>query len=371
MLMLPTLRGHPRVTLVAACDPRDEARAVFMRDFQGRAYAQAEALCGDPEVDAVYVASPHQYHAEHVILAARHGKHVLVEKPMALTLAECDAMIAAARHAGITLVVGHSHSFDAPYRMTRDIIDSGAHGGVRMITAINFTDYLYRPRRPEELATAQGGGVVFNQAAHHADVVRFLAGSPLRSVRALTGAWDAARAVPAAYTAHLTFANGAFATMTYNGYGRYDSDELMGDIGENGLRKDDFYGASWAPMRRVTDAAAEHAIKTARTYGHAREEARPPTAHHHFGFVMVSCDRADLRPLPTGVVVYDGSGRALHALPAPRIPRSEVIDELCDAIAGVRPAFHSGEWARGTLAACLAMDESARTGREVLLQAAP
>jgi phthalate 4,5-cis-dihydrodiol dehydrogenase len=105
-------------------------------------------------------------HAEHVIAAARGGKHILVEKPIAITLDECRRMIAAAQEAGVHLVVGHSHSFNAPYLRTREIIESGTLGRLGMITAINFTDFMYRPRRPEELSTEQGGGVVFSQGAH-------------------------------------------------------------------------------------------------------------------------------------------------------------------------------------------------------------
>ena len=115
-VMLPTFTGDPRVTLVAAADPRPEARQRFAADFGGKGYETVEELCADPTVEVVYVATPHQFHAQHAALAARHGKHLLVEKPMALTLDDCAAMIAAARSAGVHLVVGHSHSFDAPMR---------------------------------------------------------------------------------------------------------------------------------------------------------------------------------------------------------------------------------------------------------------
>jgi hypothetical protein len=71
-------------------------------------------------------------------------------------------MTEAAVRNGVQLVVGHSHSFDLPVLRTRELLESGAFGRVRMITAVNFTDFLYRPRRPEELDTAQGGGAVFN-----------------------------------------------------------------------------------------------------------------------------------------------------------------------------------------------------------------
>ena len=85
-LMLPTFLRDPRVRLVAACDPIAAAREQFVRDFGGNAYADADALCADAAVELVYVASPHQFHAAHVSLAARAGRHVLLEKPMAITL---------------------------------------------------------------------------------------------------------------------------------------------------------------------------------------------------------------------------------------------------------------------------------------------
>src|SRR5439155_7298358 len=100
----------------------------------------------------------HQFHAGQARLAAWHGKHLLVEKPMALTLEDCRSMIDAARKARVALVGGHSHSFDRAILQARMMIGQGRVGKVRMITAFKFTDFLYRPRRPEELATELGGG---------------------------------------------------------------------------------------------------------------------------------------------------------------------------------------------------------------------
>src|SRR5438045_1377686 len=97
-----------------------------------------------------------------------------------------------------------------------------------MIHASYYTDFLYRPRRPEELDTARGGGVVFSQGAHQLDIVRLLGGGRVRSLRARTGAWDPKRATEGAYTAILDFDNGAFASITYSGYAHFDSDELSG-----------------------------------------------------------------------------------------------------------------------------------------------
>jgi phthalate 4,5-cis-dihydrodiol dehydrogenase len=370
-VMLPTLVADPRVQLVAAADPRVEARHQFTADFPGSAYASVEELCADPAVEVVYVASPHQFHAEHVRVAAAARKHVLVEKPMAITLDECQRMTSDAREAGVHLVVGHSHSFDRPIRRTRELIASGAVGAPRMITALNFTDFLYRPRRPEELVTEQGGGVVFSQAAHQIDIVRLLGGGRVRSVRASTGAWDAARPTEGAYSALLTFENGLFASVTYNGYGHFDSDEFCGWIDEMGAAKDQSrYGAARRALRSA--AGREAALKNARAYGGPDYQATPPASdarqHQHFGMLIVSCERADLRPLPFGIVIYGETESRLEPLPAPTIPRHEVIDELYDAVVHGRPPLHSGEWSAATLEVCLAILTSSKEEREVELR---
>ena len=223
-LMLPTFLADRRVRLVAACDPRPEARRQFSSDFGGATYADIDGLVRDPAVQVVYIASPHALHAPQTALAAAHGKHVLVEKPMALTLADCDAMIAACAVAGVQLVVGHCHSFDTPFLRTRDIVASGEFGRLRMIQSLNYTDHSYRPRRPEELDTATGGGVVYSQGAHQVDIVRLLAGSAVVRVRSALGAWDPQRPTEGAYAALLWFADGAVANIVYSGYGHFDSD---------------------------------------------------------------------------------------------------------------------------------------------------
>jgi phthalate 4,5-cis-dihydrodiol dehydrogenase len=275
-------------------------------------------------------------------------------------------MIAAAREAGVHLIVGHSHSFDTPILRTRELIDSGAFGAVRMIHAFNYTDFLYRPRRPEELDTAQGGGAIFNQAAHQVDIVRLLAGGLVKTVRAQAGAWDAARPTEGAYTALMTFESGAFASLVYGGYGHFDSDEFMGWVGELGQQKEPH--ARRSP--RATHEADETARKNAGSYGGAdwRPSALQRRAHQHFGTIIVSCERADLRPTPDGVMIYAGGEARLDPLPLPTVPRGEVIDELHAAVILGRPPLHDGAWGSATLEVCLAILQSSREGRDIALK---
>jgi phthalate 4,5-cis-dihydrodiol dehydrogenase len=363
--MLPTFAGDARIQLVAAADPRAEARSRFQQDFQGKAYATAEELCADAAVEVVYIATPHQFHAPNVLAAVSCKKHVLVEKPMALSLEECRAMVAAARHAGVHLIVGHSHSFDAPILHARKLIASGALGRVRMVSALNYTDFLYRPRRPEELDTQRGGGAVYNQAAHQVDIVRMLAGSRVKSVRALTGAWDAARPTEGAYSALLTFEDGSFASLVYSGYAHFDSDEFTGWIGELGAKKD---ASAYGSARRLLKGD-ETAIKNGSIYGGPGFKTPAASSHHqHFGTVIVSCERADVRPLPSGVAIYSDTEQRVEPLPPPKVPRGEVIDELYDAVVNGKAPLHDGEWAMATMAVCFAMLRSSREQREVTIQ---
>lgn len=372
-LMLPTFRRDLRFRLAAATTPGEAARQAFEKEFDAPTYDDVAALCRDPNVEAVYIASPHQYHADHVAIAAHADKHILVEKPLAIGLDEGRNMVATVKKAGVHMVVGPSHGFDAPVLRAREIIAGGAVGRLRMIHSLNYTDFLYRPRRPEELDTARGGGVVFSQAVHQIDVARLLGGGMVRSVRAMTGNWDPARSTEGAYSLLMYFEDGAFASLTYSGYGRFDSDEFMGWTGELGRAKDPTdYGKARRALHAAANAEQETAMKRRRNYGQdgsgPSPDDRPPEAHEHFGLVVASCERADLRLLPNGVTIYGDDEARFDALPPPQIPRIEVMDELYAAVVDNRPPLHSGAWGLATLEAALAILTSARENREVALE---
>jgi phthalate 4,5-cis-dihydrodiol dehydrogenase len=282
-------------------------------------------------------------------------------------------MIAAARQADIQLLVGHSHSFDLPYQRTRELIESGTFGAVRMLNAINFTDFVYRPRRPDELDTGgAGGGVVFSQAAHQVDIVRLLAGSPAVSVRAVTASLDPARPTKGAYNAQIHFQNGAFASLTYSGYGRFDTDEFTGWIGEGGSAKDQTaYGRTHRLLMGVDNRDEEERLKDSRSYGQLGKDAfraSPAASYNHFGLFVVSCEKADLRPMPQSIEIYGEGERKTEPLPLPAVPRGEVIDELYDVVIGGKSSVHTGEHGLATLEICLAILESSASGNESRLR---
>ena len=183
----------------------------------------------------------------------------------------------------------------------------------------------------------------------------------MSSVRAATGSWDPSRPTEGAYGALIHFQSGVFATAVYSGYAHFDSDELCGWIGEMGNRKEGgrFSGRSFEDELKV---------KTARNYGGAQFRPQPDrTLHQHFGPLIASCERADLRPLPTGVMIYGGGEPRFEPLEPPALPRVEVIDELYAAVVEGKAPRHDGAWGRSTLEVCLAILASAREHREFRL----
>jgi phthalate 4,5-cis-dihydrodiol dehydrogenase len=222
--------------LSGGADVRPEALADFQARYRRKAFPSVEAMCASGDLDAVWIATPNACHAEHAVTAARHGKHVIVEKPMAVTLDEAELMIEAAERHGVKLVQGHSKIYSPAIQKIREIVCSGRLGPLIQINTWNFNDWLQRPRLASEVDTKIGGGVCFRQGPHQVDIVRYIGGGLVRSVRAATGRADANFATEGDYTAFLEFERGARATLAFNGYGFFDIAELTWGIGEGGKR---------------------------------------------------------------------------------------------------------------------------------------
>ena len=127
-------------------DPRQVARDAFAAEFQGARVRIHRSDVRHPDLDAIHILTPNRLHAEHAIVAAEHGKQVILDKPLAVSLAEADRVIAAVEHNGVRLIVGHTQSLDVPIRRMAEIVASGALGRPRTITTLFFSDWLYRPR---------------------------------------------------------------------------------------------------------------------------------------------------------------------------------------------------------------------------------
>lgn len=361
---LPAVLAHHRFRLAGVAEPDAETRNEICRQTGTAGFESLPAMLAGCDLDAVYIGTPTELHGEHAMLACAAGKHVLTEKPMSTSLDGAKAMVAAAERAGVLLMVGHSHSYDLPIQAMRGIIARGELGRLRMIHTWCFSDWIYRPRRPDELNPDLGGGVINRQGAHQFDIIRLLGGGLLKSVRATAFDWDPARRSTGAHAAWLQFADGATATAVYNGYGHLPGAELCFDIGEWGQpqRTQDRVAVPRAspPLPADDEIAAKR--RRAKTAIPAAAPFQP-----FFGLTIASCDRGDIRQSPHGLWLYTDTGREEILLPPDCNPRSLVLDEFADAIQGKAVAVHDGRWGLATLEVCAAVLASSRSGREVEL----
>ncbi len=359
LAFIPPIAAHPALELAAVCEPDAAARTAVAERCGAVGYEDLDAMLAHPGLEAVVIATPTPLHAAHAIACFSAGQHVVLEKPMATSVADGLRICAAAEAAGRVLIVGHSHSFDAPVRAMRALIAGGTLGRVRMIHSWCFSDWIYRPRRPDELRVASGGGVTLRQGSHQFDIIRLLAGGDLARITAHTFNWDPARSAIGAHSATLEFAGGAVATAVYNGYGGLASSELVAGITEWG-----FLEPETTPSLRVAPADVAQAK---RRRADASDKSRAPY-QPHFGLTVVSCERGDIRQSPTGLLVYSAAGRQAIELPPSRTPHTLVMEEFHDAVSGHAAPLHDGRWGLANLETCLAAIASSAQGGPVTLQ---
>ncbi|HEY0607314.1 MAG TPA: Gfo/Idh/MocA family oxidoreductase [Herpetosiphonaceae bacterium] len=173
------LASLPQSQFVAVCG-RDQTRtASFAAPYGVRAYTDLGAMLHQQKVQMLVVCTPHPQHAEQAILAAEAGVHVLIEKPMALTAAECDRMIAAADRAGVKLGVISQRRLYPPVQRVRAAIDQGKIGqpilGTLTLLGWRSAEY-YAMDAWRGTWQGEGGGVLVNQAVHQLDLFQWLMG---------------------------------------------------------------------------------------------------------------------------------------------------------------------------------------------------
>lgn len=160
---------------------RDRAKAQVFAERHGAkwAYSDVDALLADNEVNAVYIATPPYLHCEHTIRAAQAGKHILCEKPMALTVEECQRMIDACRQAGVTLMIAYYRTFYPNIMRMKALMAEGAIGDV-VLARINHTGF-YEPSQHDSSSwrvnpEISGGGVLMDLGSHRIDLLQYLMG---------------------------------------------------------------------------------------------------------------------------------------------------------------------------------------------------
>jgi len=203
-----------------------------------RWYDNARALIADPEVDAIYIATPPSSHKEYTLLAAQAGKPVYVEKPMALTSADCAEMIAACQAAGVPLFVAYYRRALPRFLKVKELLDSGAAGKIRYVTielsqrppasAIPGEQLPWR-LRPE----VSGGGHFMDLAVHTLDFLDYIFG-PITSAHGFSANQGGYYAADDIVSGSFQFESGILGTGTwcFSSYEAVDRVELIGANGK-------------------------------------------------------------------------------------------------------------------------------------------
>lgn len=354
--------------LAAVADVRAEEVANFKRQYpEVETFTSVNEMCRHAQIDAVWVATPNHLHAEHTMIAAENGKHVICEKPMAVNLAEADRMIEAIERNGVRYVQGHSKIFRHPIRKMGEVIRSGRLGRVIQINTSMYNDWLRRPVTASEVDERHGGGVVYRQGPHQMDIVRYLGGGMVRSVRATTGrCWNPPYDIEGNYSAFLDFENGATALVSFNGYGHLDVAELTWNIGEGGqLRSEQQLWGPRPPPTGVLTLEQKYALPQYSAKALAKSRFEKRDAQDFFGLTIVSCEHGDIRQSPHGLYVYTEKGR--EEIGISQKVRSGELQELVDAVTQARPSFPDARWGKASLETIMAIFQSSRERREIML----
>ena len=182
------IQNEPRSELMAACRRDPVELASFCDTFKiERSYRTAEDLMADPDIDAVYIATPVREHLPQTLAAAATGKHVLVEKPMALSVDECDQMIAACRAAGVKLGVAYYRRFYPLVQRVQELLQQQAIGTPLCVSAVTTTPLTASAGESDAwrvVASESGGGALMDIGSHRIDLFRHLFGE-INQVKAI------------------------------------------------------------------------------------------------------------------------------------------------------------------------------------------
>jgi UDP-N-acetyl-2-amino-2-deoxyglucuronate dehydrogenase len=333
------LAALPDAALLACTDTVPERAHAFAAEF-GLHPLSWQELLADPTLDAVTICTPSGLHAELGMQALRAGKHVIVEKPMDVSLEACDALMAAQRETGKILAVVSQHRFDLASQSVRQALDSGLLGNLLLVDAripwYRTQDY-YDSGDWRGTWAMDGGGCLMNQGVHTVDLMRWLAG-PVASIyaQARTAAHTGI-AVEDAITATLTFADGAIGTLmastaAYPGFPARLA--LHGTLGSAIIEGDALHTLAIQGQEAIIgEVAVTHALQVA-TGG---------------------TKAATLAPLPSNTARAWGDAH-----------QAQLTDFIRCCRTGETPLVNGHE-GRKAVAVVLAAYESARTGQIVML----
>jgi predicted dehydrogenase len=175
--LIPAIRAAERAELAAIASRSQKRAEAYAAEWDiRRVHGSYQSLLDDPDVDAIYISLPNSLHAEWTVRAAQAGKHVLCEKPLAVSVTECDQIIAAAESAGVVVIEAVMYLHHALLSKGRQLIEEGAVGRVTLVRGV-LSFFLDRPddvRWKPEL----GGGALWDVGSYPVSFIRWMAGEP-------------------------------------------------------------------------------------------------------------------------------------------------------------------------------------------------
>ena len=208
-------QGVEGVEVAAVAEVHPEEREKFAKHFKCKAYAHYEDMLAQEHLGAVVVALPNLLHCQATVKAAQAGCHVLVEKPLAVDLEECDQMIEAAKANEVKLMVGHNYHSNPYYLKAKEIVESGEVGRIVLAWDHRLGPRLSSRASPPDwyFVRSQGGGMLMMNGVHFIGRLRWLVGSPVVAVKGM--ARNFAQPVRGDDTGLIVlhFANGVYATI--------------------------------------------------------------------------------------------------------------------------------------------------------------
>ncbi len=324
------LAASEKCDLVAVMDTSRERAVAVAKQFDvPRHVTTVEELLAIPEIEAVYIASPNSYHAGQAIAAARAGKHVLVEKPMALTLADGQAMVDACAEEGVKLMCGYMMRFHAHHQWLKAQIEAGALGQPVFGRAQLTCWYPDTPGAWRQDPLLGGGGAYMDMGTHCLDLLEMLLG-PVRRLTAYMGTLTHGYPVEDSATVLLEFASGAQGVVDANF-------NIPDEASQNVLEVRGTKGAVYADHTVGQDAGGHmmsyivrevggYDAAQARTGSIAEEVVVTPVNTYraeveHF----VDCIEQDLTPVTDGAVALHSLGLALLVYESARTGKTMMV----------------------------------------------
>lgn len=322
--------------LVGICD-KDASRSIVANQFETPFYQDLSELLSQQKPDGVIIATPNHVHASVAEICAAHGLHMLVEKPIAHTLADAERIIACANAAGVEVLVGHHRRHNALIEETRRLVQQGAFGkliGVSVLWTIRKPDDYFAPRETIWRTKRPNGGPALINLIHDIDSLRFICGE-IKQVYAQCSSSIRGFTVEDTLSATITFANGAFGSV------------LLSD-------------AAVAPWSyEATSGENPDYFRTSEDcynfVGTAGSLAFPSMRRWHY-------------PDPNRAGWYDPLETSQQALdPTPADPLVRQLEHFCRVIRGEEASFINAVDGTRSLAVILALLESARLNRAIVI----